>query len=132
MAPSSRCYIYLCLGHNSEALHYWWSSSLFFFFSLRTHVYLSLIQYTENYLDLSISRDCFGMVVRFLAVSSGRCVLFYFLMKQLPRVAFQPDIFSYILGPLPIKIMPPLFSETQAAGQSQTIQKWYLEVQNEH
>lgn len=95
----------------------------FFFFSLRTHVYLSLIQYTENYLDLSISRDCFGMVVRFLAVSSGRCVLFYFLMKQLPRVAFQPDIFSYILGPLPIKIMPPLFSETQAAGQSQTIQK---------
>lgn len=71
------------------------------------------------------------MVVGCSAVSSGLCVLFYFLMKQLPRVAFQPDIFNNILSPLPIKIMPPLFSETQAAGQSQTIQKLYLEVQNE-
>lgn len=50
------------------------------------------------------------------------CV-FYFPRRQFPRVAFQPAIFSTILVSLSIKIMPPLFFETQAAGQSETILK---------
>lgn len=132
MRSSSRCWIYLCLGHNWPALEYSWSYSLFLFYlHLRTHC-IFIVDTTS--LKLLPSSDFSGLNLgwldswRFLRV----CVLYYFPLRELPRVAFQPDIFSTILVSLPIKIMPLLFSETQAAGQSETIQKWYLEGQNEH
>lgn len=130
MRPSSRCCIYLCLSHNWPALEYSWSSPLSPPFP-RTHCIFIMDTIKLKLLGSSaFSGLCLGWLDswRFLLV----CVLFYFPIRELPRVAFQPDIFSTILVSLPIKIMPPLFSETQAAGQSETIQKWYLEVPNEH